>query len=66
MQLTKGNRWYQFDDSHVSPINDDSLRTPAAYVLFYRRVYGSDTLMHDVDTLSGEPSSSWVNGQPSS
>ncbi|CAN6465129.1 unnamed protein product [Victoria cruziana] len=31
------NRWYDFDDSHVSPISEDKIRTSAAYVLFYRR-----------------------------
>ncbi|XP_015080186.1 ubiquitin carboxyl-terminal hydrolase 8 [Solanum pennellii] len=32
------DRWYDFDDSHVSPINKDKIKTSAAYVLFYRRV----------------------------
>ncbi|KAL2945524.1 Ubiquitin carboxyl-terminal hydrolase 8 [Bienertia sinuspersici] len=33
-----GGRWYDFDDSNVSPINEDTIKTSAAYVLFYRRV----------------------------
>ncbi|CAA0836022.1 ubiquitin-specific protease 8 [Striga hermonthica] len=33
-----GDRWYDFDDSHVSPISVDKIKTSAAYVLFYRRV----------------------------
>ncbi|KAH6772992.1 ubiquitin-specific protease 8 [Perilla frutescens var. frutescens] len=33
-----GDRWYDFDDSHVSPISEDRIKTSAAYVLFYRRV----------------------------
>lgn len=33
-----GHRWYDFDDSHVYPINEDKVKTGAAYVLFYRRV----------------------------
>ncbi|KAJ0084359.1 hypothetical protein Patl1_30249 [Pistacia atlantica] len=33
-----GDRWYDFDDSHVSPISQDKIKTSAAYVLFYRRV----------------------------
>lgn len=33
-----GDRWYDFDDSHVSPISEDKIKTSAAYVLFYRRV----------------------------
>ncbi|GER53074.1 ubiquitin carboxyl-terminal hydrolase [Striga asiatica] len=33
-----GDKWYDFDDSHVSPISVDKIKTSAAYVLFYRRV----------------------------
>ncbi|XP_027082554.1 ubiquitin carboxyl-terminal hydrolase 8 [Coffea arabica] len=33
-----GGRWFDFDDSHVSPINEDKIKSSAAYVLFYRRV----------------------------
>ncbi|KAJ9542934.1 hypothetical protein OSB04_029440 [Centaurea solstitialis] len=33
-----GDRWYDFDDSHVSPIEEDRIKTSAAYVLFYRRI----------------------------
>ncbi|KAK9279644.1 hypothetical protein L1049_013323 [Liquidambar formosana] len=33
-----GDRWYDFDDSNVYPISEDKIKTPAAYVLFYRRV----------------------------
>ncbi|KAL6567025.1 hypothetical protein OROMI_015429 [Orobanche minor] len=33
-----GDRWYDFDDSHVSPISVDKIKTSSAYVLFYRRV----------------------------
>ncbi|KAL2536018.1 ubiquitin-specific protease 8 [Forsythia ovata] len=36
-----GNQWYDFDDSHVSPISEDKIKTSAAYVLFYRRVEDS-------------------------
>nr|GLL46074.1 ubiquitin carboxyl-terminal hydrolase 8-like isoform X1 [Ipomoea trifida] len=32
------NRWYEFDDAHVSAIMEDKIKTSAAYVLFYRRV----------------------------
>ena len=38
MQLLDENRWYNFDDTHISPINEDEVRSGAAYVLFYRRV----------------------------
>ncbi|CAN1171125.1 Ubiquitin carboxyl-terminal hydrolase 8, partial [Linum perenne] len=33
-----GDRWYDFDDSHVSPVSRDKIKSSAAYVLFYRRV----------------------------
>ncbi|XP_073066317.1 ubiquitin carboxyl-terminal hydrolase 8-like [Primulina eburnea] len=33
-----GDRWYDFDDSHVSSISEAKIKTSAAYVLFYRRV----------------------------
>nr|GMD73639.1 ubiquitin carboxyl-terminal hydrolase 8 [Ipomoea batatas] len=33
-----GEQWYDFDDSHVSPVNVEKIKTSAAYVLFYRRV----------------------------
>lgn len=38
MQLIDDNRWYHFDDSHVSPVGEADVKTSAAYVLFYRRV----------------------------
>merc|ERR1719282_695458 len=31
------NKWYKFDDSNVSPMNEDRVCSSAAYVLFYRR-----------------------------
>ncbi|BFZ59661.1 hypothetical protein YB2330_000675 [Saitoella coloradoensis] len=30
-------KFYNFDDSHVSPVDEDRIVTPAAYLLFYRR-----------------------------
>ncbi|KAI4322496.1 hypothetical protein L6164_022186 [Bauhinia variegata] len=33
-----GDRWYEFDDSHVYPISQEKIKSSAAYVLFYRRV----------------------------
>ncbi|KAK8915991.1 Ubiquitin carboxyl-terminal hydrolase 9 [Platanthera zijinensis] len=36
-KLIEGNSWYHFDDSHVSPVSEESIKTAAAYVLFYRR-----------------------------
>ena len=31
------NKWYEFDDSHVSAVDASSTITKAAYVLFYKR-----------------------------
>ncbi|KAL4371773.1 ubiquitin carboxyl-terminal hydrolase 5 isoform X1 [Arachis hypogaea] len=42
VQLLDENRWYNFDDSHISPISEDDVNTAAAYVLFYRRVRSDD------------------------
>lgn len=38
LQLIDENRWYHFDDSHVSLVSESEIKTSAAYVLFYRRV----------------------------
>ncbi|KAK6145183.1 hypothetical protein DH2020_022003 [Rehmannia glutinosa] len=38
IKLLDENRWYNFDDSHISPINEDDVKSAAAYVLFYKRV----------------------------
>ncbi|XP_059640812.1 ubiquitin carboxyl-terminal hydrolase 9-like [Cornus florida] len=32
------NRWYHFDDAHVSPVGEADIKTSAAYVLFFQRV----------------------------
>ncbi|XP_077241064.1 ubiquitin-specific protease 8 isoform X2 [Tasmannia lanceolata] len=37
------NQWYDFDDSHVFPVNEDKIKSAAAYVLFYRRVGASNS-----------------------
>ncbi|PWA60653.1 Peptidase C19, ubiquitin carboxyl-terminal hydrolase 2 [Artemisia annua] len=42
IKLIDENRWYNFDDSHISPINEDDVKSSAAYVLFYRRVRTED------------------------
>ena len=36
-QNHKTGAWYDFDDSHVSPISEDSVNSDAAYNLFYIR-----------------------------
>jgi len=33
----EGKGWYKFDDDYVTPMSEDSIKTSAAYVLFYRR-----------------------------
>uniref|UniRef100_A0ACD5U8E6 Uncharacterized protein n=1 Tax=Avena sativa TaxID=4498 RepID=A0ACD5U8E6_AVESA len=33
----EGKGWFKFDDECVTPISEDIIKTPAAYVLFYRR-----------------------------
>ncbi|KAI3802030.1 hypothetical protein L1987_30153 [Smallanthus sonchifolius] len=38
IKLIDENRWYNFDDNHISPMNEDEVKSNAAYVLFYRRV----------------------------
>ncbi|KAK4787420.1 hypothetical protein SAY86_011253 [Trapa natans] len=38
IKLLDENRWYNFDDSLVTPINEDEVISSGAYVLFYRRV----------------------------
>ncbi|KAK8685100.1 hypothetical protein V6N13_041109 [Hibiscus sabdariffa] len=43
-KLVEENRWYHFDDSHVSPVNESDIKTSAAYLLFYKRVR-SETVM---------------------
>ncbi|KDP25220.1 hypothetical protein JCGZ_20376 [Jatropha curcas] len=37
-KLIDDKRWYNFDDSRVSPVNEADIKTSAAYVLFYQRV----------------------------
>ncbi|KAJ9162941.1 hypothetical protein P3X46_022672 [Hevea brasiliensis] len=41
IKLLDEKRWYNFDDSHISPISEDEVKTAAAYVLFYRKVKGN-------------------------
>ncbi|MBA0718816.1 hypothetical protein Golax_006544 [Gossypium laxum] len=36
-KLIDENRWYHFDDSHVSAVNESDIKTSAAYLLFYKR-----------------------------
>ncbi|CAL5193283.1 unnamed protein product [Lathyrus oleraceus] len=45
IKLLDENRWYNFDDSHISLISEDEVNTAAAYVLFYRRVKTDDDIV---------------------
>ncbi|KAK3118773.1 hypothetical protein QOZ80_9BG0707130 [Eleusine coracana subsp. coracana] len=42
IKLLQENRWYNFDDSQVVPIDEEEVKSAAAYVLFYRRVREQD------------------------
>ncbi|KAJ2850492.1 hypothetical protein IWW36_001872 [Coemansia brasiliensis] len=58
-------KWYNFDDSHVSPVSDpESVKTAAAYMLFYRlRSSTGDSATAKIEKLiadykeAGEPAS---------
>ncbi|KAF5734371.1 Ubiquitin carboxyl-terminal hydrolase 10 [Tripterygium wilfordii] len=53
-KLINDNRWYHFDDTHVSPVTEADIRTSAAYVLFYKRVQ-SETKAGLGETSRGHP-----------
>lgn len=36
-KMPDSGRWYCYDDSHVTPVEESDVMSPAAYVLFYRR-----------------------------
>uniref|UniRef100_A0A0E0EW13 Ubiquitin carboxyl-terminal hydrolase n=1 Tax=Oryza meridionalis TaxID=40149 RepID=A0A0E0EW13_9ORYZ len=40
-KLVEEDSWYHFDDSHVSSVGEEDIRTSSAYLLFYRRVGSS-------------------------
>ncbi|CAL9751500.1 unnamed protein product [Musa acuminata subsp. burmannicoides] len=56
-KLIEEDSWYHFDDSHVSPVEEDEIKTSAAYVLFYRQV-GGDSRIGAKKTLPGPDSPS--------
>lgn len=35
------DKWYDFDDRHVSHVSQDSIKSSAAYVLFYKKVHAT-------------------------
>ncbi|XP_057437889.1 ubiquitin carboxyl-terminal hydrolase 5 [Lotus japonicus] len=47
IKLLDENRWYNFDDTHISAISEDEVNTAAAYVLFYRRVRTDDAAVNN-------------------
>lgn len=55
----KDGKWYRFDDSSVSPMDESAVKTSAAYVLFYRRKDSYDeqptTSAQSNNTNSNEP-----------
>ncbi|XP_062197041.1 ubiquitin carboxyl-terminal hydrolase 5-like isoform X2 [Phragmites australis] len=52
IKLLAENRWYNFDDSQVSAMNEEDVKSGAAYVLFYRRVREQD----EADSNGAQPS----------
>ncbi|XP_076903003.1 ubiquitin carboxyl-terminal hydrolase 9-like [Bidens hawaiensis] len=44
-KLVEEDRWYHFDDAHVTPVSEGDIRTSAAYLLFYQRVKTNNTPM---------------------
>ncbi|XP_010267703.1 PREDICTED: ubiquitin carboxyl-terminal hydrolase 5 isoform X2 [Nelumbo nucifera] len=54
IKLLDENRWYNFDDSHISPISEEDVKSAAAYVLFYRRVKTEDaTVSNGAQSCAG-------------
>ncbi|XP_006661646.1 ubiquitin carboxyl-terminal hydrolase 9-like isoform X2 [Oryza brachyantha] len=51
-KLVEEDSWYHFDDSHVSSVGEEEIRTSSAYLLFYRRVGSSSPFRNaTVDTV---------------
>uniref|UniRef100_A0A7N0T7J2 Ubiquitin carboxyl-terminal hydrolase n=1 Tax=Kalanchoe fedtschenkoi TaxID=63787 RepID=A0A7N0T7J2_KALFE len=44
-KLMDEDKWFHFDDSHVLPVDESDIKSMAAYVLFYQRVKGDNTIM---------------------
>ncbi|KAF9200683.1 CSN-associated deubiquitinating enzyme Ubp12 [Haplosporangium sp. Z 27] len=55
----KLNQWFNFDDSHVSPVsNVESVKTSSAYLLFYRRRNAVVREYEEKTVVEPEPESS--------
>ncbi|BBN05563.1 hypothetical protein MPTK1_3g14190 [Marchantia polymorpha subsp. ruderalis] len=52
VKLVDENKWYNFDDSHVSPVNESDIKTSAAYVLFYRRIRSEESSLRTAEAHS--------------
>ncbi|XP_072954131.1 ubiquitin carboxyl-terminal hydrolase 9-like isoform X1 [Typha angustifolia] len=56
-KLIEEDKWYHFDDSHVSPVSEEEIRTSAAYVLFYQRVESNSKIENEeVSSCTNSPS----------
>ncbi|XP_019434070.1 PREDICTED: ubiquitin carboxyl-terminal hydrolase 5-like [Lupinus angustifolius] len=49
IKLLDENKWYHFDDNHISSISGDEVNTVATYVLFYWRVKIDDVAVSNGD-----------------
>ncbi|KAI9261956.1 hypothetical protein EDC94DRAFT_541251 [Helicostylum pulchrum] len=53
-QNFEDGNWYNFDDSHVSKVNAEAVKTNAAYLLFYKRRRQVTSETKDVETIIQE------------
>ncbi|KAF6162918.1 hypothetical protein GIB67_021067 [Kingdonia uniflora] len=47
IKLLDENKWFNFDDSHISTMNEEDVKSAAAYVLFYRRAKSEDVSLNN-------------------
>lgn len=48
-KLPSSGQWYHFDDSRVSPVDVEDVKTQAAYLLFYQRRHSEGTEISAMD-----------------
>ncbi|XP_033115051.1 ubiquitin carboxyl-terminal hydrolase 31-like [Anneissia japonica] len=58
------NQWYNFDDTKVTPVQDDKVITKAAYILFYHRRCLSNGSVSSGSSTSSSTSEHWVYRTP--